>query len=96
MRKARGEITKLSTLFDKYKKILKAPQGTVIESFIEVVEELVGIKIEKSRVTYKVHSRVLAVNAQGPLKNEIRLRKEEILAHLKGRLGEQSAPVEIL
>lgn len=96
MRKPRGEITKLSTLFEKYKKILKAPQGSVIESFREVSSELIGIDIQKSKITYNVHSRVLSVNVQGPLKNEIKLRKEEILSHIKGRLGEASAPTEII
>ncbi len=96
MRKPRGEITKLSTLFEKYKKLLKAPQGSVIESFREVISELMLIEIPKGKITYSVHTRVLSVNVQGPLKSEIKLRKEEILAHLKGRLGEGSAPHEII
>jgi hypothetical protein len=54
------------------------------------------IQIEKSKITYNVHTRVLGVHVQGPLKSEIKLRKEEILSHLKGRLGESSAPTEIL
>lgn len=96
MRKGRGEITKLSTLFEKYKKVLKAPQGSVIDCFVEVVEDLLRIKIEKDKVTYTVHTKTLAVRVQGPLRNEIRLRKDEILSHMKGRLGEPSAPKEIL
>lgn len=96
MRKGRGQITKLSDLFDKYVKTLKAPQGVVVSCFIEVVEELIGIPIAKKDVTYTVYTKTLAVRVQGPLKSEIILRKKEILAHIKGRLGEGNAPVEIL
>lgn len=96
MRKSRGEITKLSTLFEKYKKILKAPQGSVVSSFCELVFELMTIEIEKTSVTYNVHTRVLHLKVSGPLKSEIKIRKNELLSHLKGRLGEQNAPKEIL
>ncbi len=96
MRKSRGEITKLNTLFEKYKKILKAPQGTVVDAFCGLVLELMSIEIQKTLVTYNVHTRVLHLKVSGPLKSEIKLRKSELLAHLKGRLGEQNAPKEIL
>lgn len=96
MRKGSGEIKKLSSLFDKYKTLLKAPQGVVIDSFCEVVEELVGLRVRKESVRYTVHSKTLSVSVSGPLKSEIKLRKKEILAHMKGRLGEQSAPVDII
>lgn len=96
MRKGRGEIIKLSTLFEKYKKILKAPQGVIIDCFVEVTEDIIGIKIAKEQISYTVHTRTLSVRVSGPLKSEIKLRKKEILAHMKGRLGDQGAPVEIL
>lgn len=96
MRKGRGEIIKLSDLFEKYKKILKAPQGVIIDSFVEVTEDIIGIKIAKEQISYTVHTRTLSVRVSGPLKSEIKLRKKEILAHMKGRLGDQSAPIEIL
>ena len=96
MRKGRGEIIKLSTLFEKYKKTLKAPQVIVIDCFCEVIEELLKYPISKEKVKYLVHTKTLKINAPGPLKSEIQLRKKEIIAHMKGRLGEQSAPCEIL
>lgn len=96
MRKGRGEITKLSTLFEKYKKTLKAPQGVVTDCFREVVAELIKFDIPKQNVTYTVFSRTLSVRVQGPLKSEIQMRKKEILTHMKGRLGEQSAPKDII
>ncbi len=96
MRKGRGEIMKLGDLFEKYKKILKAPQGVIIDCFIEVVDDVIGLKIAKQQISYTVHSRTLSVRVSGPLKSEIKLRKKEILAHMKGRLGDQGAPIEIV
>lgn len=96
MRKGRGEITKLSALFEKYKQTLRAPQGTVVDCFCEVVQDLVGVSVNKNDVSYSVHTQTLSLRVRGPLKSEIKLRKKEILTHMKGRLGAKSAPVEIL
>jgi hypothetical protein len=96
MRKPRGEITKLSSLFEKYKKILKAPQGSVVDAFCELIYELLELRLDKKMVTYNVHTRVLYINVKGPVKTEITLRKKEILTHLSARLGIQNAPREIL
>lgn len=94
---SRGEgIKKIDGLFDKYKKILKAPQGIVVDGFIEVVTDVVGIEIPKERVKYTTHTKILTLAISGPLKSEILLHKEEILTHMKGRLGPQSAPKNIL
>ncbi len=96
MRKGRGEIIKLSALFEKYKKTLRAPQGVVIDCFREVTEDVIGLSISKESVSYSVHTKTLSVRVSGPLKSEIKLRKKEILTHMKGRLGDQGAPIEIL
>lgn len=87
---------KLGDLFEKYKKTLKAPQGVVIDCFIEVTEDVIGLRIAKESVSYAVHTKTLSARVSGPLKSEIKLRKKEILTHMKGRLGDQGAPVEIL
>ena len=76
MRKGRGEITKLSTLFEKYKKTLKAPQGVVTDCFIEVVSELLSIEIAKTNLKFTVYNRTLSVRVSGPLKSEIQFRKK--------------------
>ena len=93
----RGEgIKKIDSLFDKYKKVLKAPQGVVVDSFIEVVNDLVGVEIPKERIKYSTHTKTLSLTISGPLKSEILLHKDEIVAHMKGRIGAQSAPKNIL
>lgn len=96
MRKGRGEIKKVSDLFEKYRNTLIAPQRTVIATFIEVIEDVVGIKIPESSVVYTPSTKTLSVKSGGPIKSEIKLRQEEILAHIKGRLGEKNAPTTIL
>lgn len=93
----RGEgIKKIDSLFNKYKKILKAPQGVVVDAFIEVVNDLVGVKIPKEYITYTTHSKTLSLAISGPLKSEILLHKDEIITHMKGRIGAQSAPKVII
>lgn len=93
----RGEgIKNIGTLFERYKNILRAPQGTVVTTFQEVVEDLLGFKIKKEQCSYKVAARTLGLTLPGPLKTEIMLHKEEILAHIRGRLGDKSAPKDIV
>lgn len=96
MRKGHGDIVKAGSLFEKYKKILKAPQGIVTDCFREVVSELIKIDIPKENVKYTVYSKTLSVRVSGPLKSEIQLRSKEILTHMKGRLGTENAPTTIL
>ena len=96
MPKKEQKLTSIANLFEKYKKTLKAPQGTVIETFIEVVDDVIGIKIPKEQIRYTVAQKIISLRASGPLKTEIKLHQEEILTHLRGRLGTQSAPREIL
>ena len=94
---SRGEgIKKIDGLFDKYKKKLKAPQGVVVEAFVEVVNDLIGVEIPKERITYTTHSKTLSLAISGPLKSEILLHKDEILSHMKGRIGAQSAPKHVI
>ena len=88
----RGEITKVSDLFAKYKTILKAPQGTVVKEFVEVVVDLLGFKIDRKYIKYSVATKTISLTAPSALKQEIALHKEEIALHLKARLGEGSAP----
>lgn len=97
MKKQRGgDIKKVGDLFDKYKRILRAPQGVVTDAFIEVVSDLVGIEIPKERLTYTTHNKTLTMRISGPLKTEILLKKKEILLHMKGRIGEKSVPKVLL
>lgn len=95
--KTRGQgIKKLSSLFDKYKNTLIAPERSVINAFFEVVEDLYGWDIPKNYITYNSKNKIISLKTSGTLVSEIKLHKQEILNHLKGRLGEKSAPKDII
>lgn len=83
-------------MFEKYKKTLVAPESSVIEVFLEVVEDVLGIKVKKDIVKYVPGTKTLSILGAGSLRSEVKMREEEILTHLKGRLGEKSAPKKIL
>ncbi len=96
MRGKDRQLRSINSLFDTYKKRLKAPQKVVVEAFCEVVEDLFGVTVPAERVQYKPASKTLSVAISGVLKSELKMREQEVLTHLRGRLGEKSAPTTIL
>lgn len=90
------ELKKVSSLFDKYKKTLAAPEASVVSAFVEVVDDLLGISCQKTQVRYNPSTKTLSFLGNGVLRGECKTREAEILAHLKGRLGEKGAPKSIL
>ncbi len=86
----------ISTLFEKYKKRLRPPQGIVIAAFCTVVAAELGITLAPTSVRYNVHSRTLYVTASGPEKTEILLRRSHVLALCRKALGELGAPEQIV
>lgn len=96
-KKKRGQgIVKVSDLFKKYTDVLKAPQGIVVTAFIEVIFEVLGVRIEKEQCTYSVASKTLSTRLPGMIKSEIKLQKKLILQKMVEKLGPKSAPKEIL
>jgi len=96
-KKKRGSgITKVSDLFSKYAQLLRAPQGSVIAVFIEVVEEFFHITLEKNQCSYSLHTKTLSLRASGMIKSEITLRKKQILERMAEKLGVKNTPTEIL
>lgn len=91
-RTGRGEVTPIRDLFAVYKARLRAPQQSVVNEVVAVVREVTSIQLEAKQCRYTVHSRTVAITAPGPVKTEIKLQEDRIIALLKARLGEQSAP----
>lgn len=87
---------KISALFDVYRKRLKAPQASVVHALCEVVQDLLGITLEEQRVEHDPRTRITRLNIRGAQKSEILLHKEEILTHIKGRVGSQNAPTTLI
>ena len=88
-------VQSLSGLLARYK-TLRAPQGAVLEVFIQSVSEVCGFVLEKKHLTYKPGSKTIGLCFAGPKKTEIFLHKEEILRVCRKGLGETSAPKAIL
>jgi len=96
-KKKRGEgITHLSSLFEKYKQTLQAPQGSVVKTFLEVVNSELELDIPKKTCTYTVSTKTLYIHAPGPIKNEILLSKEKLLEKMKHQLGVKNCPKNII
>lgn len=91
-----GDIKKVGDLFAKYKQRLVAPEASVINAFVEVVSDLLDLDINPKKVSYNPATKVISINGGGPLKTEIKMQQKEILIHLKGRLGDMSAPKTII
>ena len=48
-----GGVKKISTLFESYKQRLVAPQKTVIDTFVEVIHDLLSIEIDQKNKTIR-------------------------------------------
>lgn len=92
----RGELKSVSSLFERYKKTLVAPEASVVTAFLEVVYDLMSVKVDKAKVRYAPTSRTLSLVGLGSLRSEIKMREAEILDHLRGRLGEKGAPKRVM
>lgn len=95
-KKKERKLVAIHDLFAKYRNNLEAPEQTVKDAFCDVVDDLFSIRIPSERVSYNVASKTLSLAVSGALKTEIKVRQDEILTHLKGRLGAKSAPKTIL
>jgi hypothetical protein len=96
-KKSRGQgIKKISDLFAKYTKQLRAPEGVVLDAFLEVVKDVFGVTLEKTQCSFSPQTKTLTLRISGPLKSEILMRKKEIIAHIRGRVPGSVYPEEIL
>lgn len=86
---------KVADLFEKYRKTLIAPERSVITAFVEVVTDVSGIAVLESQVSYQPGTKTIILKTRSALRSEILLHTEEILVHLKGRLGVRNAPTTI-
>jgi len=92
MQKRRGEIIKVSDLFEKYKARFKPPQRSMINEVVEVITDITGLKIKPEQIKYSVHTKVISLAVPAVIKQEIIFKHDEIIIHLKARLGEYNAP----
>jgi hypothetical protein len=87
-------ISPLGDLLARYRAKMKAPVGTVVDSFIEVAKGE-GILLQKKQCSYNPHARTLSVGA-GMQRTEVLLKKARLLAGMRAHLGEQNCPKDII
>lgn len=93
---ARGDgVKQLGHLLQVYKNRLVAPQKTVEDAFKEVVYDVLGFELGEGVVRYTPANKTLSVTGSGVVRSELLLHQEELLNHLKGRLGDKSCPEQI-
>jgi len=96
MRKSRGETVAIKSLFEKYKKILKAPQESVVTELVVIIYEVTKITLTPKQISYTVVSRTLSIHAPSLIRQEIKFHEKTILQHAKSRLGVKNSPQSIL
>jgi hypothetical protein len=91
-----GGPKKINTLFEVYKKHLRAPQRSVTAAAAEIIQEVLGIDIPQEKLEYSPQTHILRLRVHGIKKSEVFLKRDEILTHLKSRFGTRDAPTTIL
>jgi len=72
----------LSPFLEKFKNI-KVPKEAIVDDLIDVILDVVGIKLEKENIT--VNKPVVYIKAIPVIKNEIFFKKQKILEEMEKR-----------
>lgn len=96
MRKHNGEVVAIGSLFEKYKKILRAPQASVVNEMVVIIHEVTNITLTPKQLSFTVSSRTLTVHAPSIVRQEVKFHEQTILKHAVAKLGTKNAPHVIL
>lgn len=88
-------LKQLNGLFERYRTKLVAPEQVVVETAVTVIAELFSLTVTPTQLRYAPATRTLHIQ-HGMLKSELLPHREELLRHLKNRLGSKSAPESIV
>lgn len=91
-----NNVTQLGNLIERYKKILKPPQSSVVKVVVEVVYEVLGIELLQTQLEYQVASRTIFFRVPSIIKGEILQKRDVIKQILTERLGDSNAPQNFL
>ncbi len=86
----------LSSLFDRYKKVLVPPQASVEKRVSEIIGELTPFHITPDQVSYNVGTKTITLQVPSVLKSELQHQKTAILDRLVSEMGVKNAPKVIL
>ncbi len=85
-------MKQIGDLFEKYRIKFKAPQGSVENEAIVVIETCTGFLLKKEQVVYTVSTKTLSLQIPSILKSEIFFKREQILSELQKNLGSDHTP----
>ena len=86
----------LGNLLERYKKIFKPPQASVEKEAVAVIKDICGFELLPHQLVYTVATKTLYVKAPSLVRSELLMQRERIVAELRQRLGDGSAPTTIL
>jgi len=90
------EKKKLSSLFERYQKILVPPQASVEKRVAEIICELTPLQIKPEHISYSVGSKTISLKVPSVLKSELQHHKAAILSRLESEMGIKNSPKTIL
>jgi hypothetical protein len=90
------EMKKLSSLFERYQKLLVPPQASVEKRVAEIICEITPLQIKPEQVSYSVGSKTISLKVPSILKSELQHHKATILTRLESEMGIKNSPKTIL
>jgi hypothetical protein len=90
------EMKKLSSLFERYQRILVPPQASVEKRVAEIICEITSLTIKPDQVSYSVGSKTISLKVPSVLKSELQHHKTTILMRLESEMGIKNSPKTIL
>lgn len=90
------EMKKISSLFERYQKILVPPQASVEKRVAEIICETTPLTIRPDQVFYSVGSKTISLQVPSVLKSELQHYKGAILQQLETEMGVKNSPKVML
>ena len=90
------EMKKLSSLFERYQKILVPPQASVEKRVAEIICEITPLTIKPEQVSYSVGSKTISLKVPSIIKSQLQHHKATILGRLESEMGIKNSPKTIL
>lgn len=86
----------LSSLFERYQKILIPPQASVEKRTAEIICEITPLQVTQKQVAYNVGTKTLSLQVPSIIKSELQHHKVAILKQLEQELGVKNCPKVLL
>lgn len=86
----------LSGILDAYKGRFSAPQQSVIDGFCYVVKTVIGLDIDQKHISYTPSTRTIFVRGPDMMKQELKMREQEIFSAITEKMGKKNTPLHIL